>query len=548
MKKANKSGNKIKCVVKKNNNINSKIKDKSSVIFGNKMSHYTVAKADCSKARFIKKFGDDSQNDYKLAVTDNEYIGDILGVHNIIIAGESSAYGKTPAKIAAARLADNKIKEKKVLEKGTENYNCNDEFDHEKGVIVGNIRMGFGHYRISMAIASAANALGYKPYWLDLNSFKDTTGGKVINAQNDLYSLGSRISQKSKLFNRFVWEPVNYEGFKKITYNSTDQKNSELMTGIFKNIPKDIPVVATHVWPAQAAVHAGMERVVNAIPDNWPMALHLAEGSIHTVQTHSSLLGYRMLNGMDGRRILKPMPADSIMYAGHYIDHELVSNIDNDCAARIMRAKKKRPVRFLLTIGGAGAQREIFSAIISFLMPYIKAGKAALYINVGDYKEAWDELTGNVSELNKEAVLHFDRWDDTKNFANEALTGDVSGIHAFYHENIFEAVYCTNLLMRSCDVLVTKPSELAFYPVPKLFIKRVGGHEKWGAIHSAEIGDGTYECTDIRQTLQMIRMMIKDRNIYCEMCNNIKSNNKQGIYNGAYEVVKLAMKNKKGII
>ena len=273
-----------------------------------------------------------------------------------------------------------------------------------------------GIYRIS----SAANALGYKPYWLDLNSFKDTTGGKVINSQNDLYSFGSRISQKSKLFNRFVWEPVNYEGFKKITYNSTDQKNSELMTGIFKNIPKDIPVVATHVWPAQAAVHAGMERVVNAIPDNWPMALHLAEGSIHTVQTHSSLLGYRMLNGMDGRRILKPMPADSIMYTGHYIDHELVSNIDNDCAARIMRAKKKRPVRFLLTIGGAGAQREIFSAIISFLMPYIKAGKAVLYINVGDYKEAWDELTGNVSELNKEAVLHFDRWDDTKNFANEA--------------------------------------------------------------------------------------------------------------------------------
>lgn len=33
MKKANKSGNKIKCVVKKNDNINSKIKDKSSVIF-----------------------------------------------------------------------------------------------------------------------------------------------------------------------------------------------------------------------------------------------------------------------------------------------------------------------------------------------------------------------------------------------------------------------------------------------------------------------------------------------------------------------------------
>ena len=27
-----------------------------------------------------------------------------------------------------------------------------------------------------------------------------------------------------------------------------------------------------------------MKHVVNAIPDNWPMALHLSEGSIHTVQ------------------------------------------------------------------------------------------------------------------------------------------------------------------------------------------------------------------------------------------------------------------------
>ena len=98
------------------------------------------------------------------------------------------------------------------------------------------------------------------------------------------------------------------------------------------------------------------------------------------------------------------------------------------------------------------------------------------------------------------AKEHFNDWEDTKKFAEDALTGDVIGIHGFWHENIFEAVYCTNLLMRSCDVLVTKPSELSFYPVPKLFIKRVGGHEQWGAIHSAEIGDGTLECRDIPHT------------------------------------------------
>ena len=143
------------------------------------------------------------------------------------------------------------------------------------------------------------------------------------------------------------------------------------------------------------------------------------------------------------------------------------------------------------------------------------------------------------------AIKHFDDWDDTTKFANDALTGDVTGIHGFFHKNIFEAVYCTNLLMRSADVLVTKPSELAFYPVPKLFIRRVGGHEQWGAIHSAEIGDGTLECRDISHTLQMIKLFMNDDKLLCDMCDNIEANKKAGIYNGAYEAVKIAMNMKK---
>ena len=122
----------------------------------------------------------------------------------------------------------------------------------------------------------------------------------------------------------------------------------------------------------------------------------------------------------------------------------------------------------------------------------------------------------------------------------DALDGEVKGVHAFYHENIFEAVYCTNLLMRSADVLMTKPSELAFYPVPKLFIKRVGGHERWGAIHSAHIGDGTLECRDIGHTLQMVKMFMEDETFLKDMCDNIVANKKAGVYDGAYKAVKLA--------
>lgn len=505
--------------------------DRSREIFGNKMSVGVYKKSVKSGKKYVKRFGDDSLMSYPVKLADNPAIGQMLGVREIRLGDP------LPMEAEAQKSRDNFEGPDSTGARG---------FDREKGIIVGNIRMGFGHYRISMAIASAANALGYKPYWMDLNSYPHTLCTQIISAQNELYSLGSRISQKSRLFNRLVWEPMNYEGFRKLSYNAVDQKNAELMAAVFKNVPKDIPVVATHVWPSQAAVHAGMENVVNAIPDNWPMALHLSEGALHTVQTHYAYQGYRILNGMQGKDVLKPMPEDALVYTGHYIDHELVSNIDTDCAARKTRKEKGEPMRFLLTIGGAGAQREIFAEIIRYLLPRIRSREAALYVNVGDYRNVWEELCGQFPEIKRHGSEHFNDWQDTRAFAERALSGPVEGIHGFFHKNIFEAVYCTNLLMRSCDVLVTKPSELAFYPVPKLFIKRVGGHEQWGAIHSAEIGDGTLECRDIPHIIQMLGLFLDEKRYFSDMCGNIVRNKEAGIYNGAYEVVRLAMNQKKG--
>lgn len=139
--------------------------DRSSVIFGNKMPDKVYKKAVKSKKKYMKKFGDDSQKNYEVAVEKNRYIGDSLGVYNILVGN--------PAENVHYDVNAH-------AEKGT--------FDTEKGIIVGNIRMGFGHYRISMAMASAAKAMGYTPYWMDLNSYGETTCTKVIGAQNDLYS------------------------------------------------------------------------------------------------------------------------------------------------------------------------------------------------------------------------------------------------------------------------------------------------------------------------------------------------------------------------
>ena len=514
---------------------------RSEEIFGNKMSRSVVRKAVRSKESYIRKYEDDSEVDYQAFIEENPYIGELLGVKNLRVEApkaEELRDEKQDTEKAAETEEITKEPESKA-ENGAATENGG--FDLEKGIIVGNIRMGFGHYRISMAIASAAHSMGYTPYWMDLNSYPETTCTKVISAQNDLYSMGSRISQKSRLFNKIVWEPMNYEGFRQLSYNASDQANAELMAPVFKNVPKELPLVATHVWPAQAALHAGMKYVVNAIPDNWPMALHLAEGSIHTVQTHYAYQGYRMLNGMQKEKVLKAMPEDSLVYTGHYVDHELVENIEADCSARLERKKNGQPMRFLLTIGGAGAQGEIFKSIIRALMPGIRRKEVALYVNVGDYAKVWDMLLSEVKGLEKVSRTHFNDWTATREFAKKALTDRVVGVHAFAHENIFEAVYATNLLMRSADVLVTKPSELSFYPVPKLFIQRVGGHEQWGAIHSAEIGDGTLELRDIPHVLQGIELFIQDDSMLRGMCECIVENKKMGIYNGAYEAVKIAM-------
>ena len=94
--------------------------DKSKLIFGNEMSEKTYKKAERSKAKFAKKYGDDSDAQYTAKLVDNHVLTPPFGVRDIRV---NEGEGDVP-------------------------------FDTEKGIIVGNIRMGFGHYRISIAMAS----------------------------------------------------------------------------------------------------------------------------------------------------------------------------------------------------------------------------------------------------------------------------------------------------------------------------------------------------------------------------------------------------------
>lgn len=472
--------------------------DKTKTIFGNQIDEKTVKSAEKSKAKYIKKYGDDSGADYKISFEPIDTL-DFLGANKIVFGDK------------------------------------NQDFD-KNALIVGNIRMGFGHYRISIAMASCARALGYTPYWLDLASF-DATGSKMIREQNDMYSLASRISQKSRLFNKFIWEPLNSEGFKKITYNAKDQKNSELLVPIFKNIPKDVPYIATHVWPSQGAIHAGLTKVVNAIPDNWPMGLHLSEGAIHAVQTPFAYLGYKTLDGFS-KDNLNGIPEDQLKMVGRFIDHELLVDLEEDNAKRKARIKGGEPLRILMTVGGAGAGFDTFSAMVKHLLPYVEKKQVALFINFGDHESVYDKLVEKIGKV--DCKKYFNEYKKLKDLVSEIRDGKAEGIYAVCSKDIFEAVYSTNLLMPVCDLLVTKPSELAYYPIPKIFMKHIGGHEVYGAINGREIGDSLNEYPETKRINEMLDKVLSDKEIIPHLCDRIDELKKQGYYDGGYTCVKLA--------
>lgn len=526
------------------------MEDRARIIFGNELDEQDYEKACKAQAANVKKFGDDSATPYHLSAELAPVVGTRLGVRWLRLAEG----GLTPFDVHAdAAAAAAHTSAAPALAASPFSF-APLEDPKGKPVVVGNIRMGFGHYRIAMAMASAAQALGYVPYWFDLCAFEGSTCSKLVKYQNKLYSMGSRLSQKVAPFNSLFWEPLNSEGFRKLTYNAGDQKNAELMAPVYADLPFDVPFVGTHAWPSQAAVHAGLTHVVNAIPDNWPMALHLAEGSVHAVQTPGAYLGYKMLRGMDPKRQLEPMPAGSVVETGHYIDHELVMGIPSDCAARRERMAEGDPVRYLVCVGGAGAQQDLIAQVLEHLAGLAEAGLATLLINVGDHADVWRALVRRVPALRK-AQRHFNDFGELEAFAACGMTEDqlrsagcgagagegFSGIHAFCDQDIFSAVYSTNILMRVCDVLVTKPSELAFYPVPKLMIHRVGGHEAWGAVRAAEVGDGTYELETAEEICAMIDAFQADRSLIASMCDHIEAAAEIGIYDGAYRAVQLAV-------
>jgi len=237
---------------------------------------------------------------------------------------------------------------------------------------------------------------------------------------------------------------------------------------------------------------------------------------------------------------------EEIGLAGHWCPADMVKNIAEDCNRRIERRKNSKPLRLLIPVGGAGAQRTFIVKFVLALAPLVQEGKVQLFLNAGDHshmKTAFLEVLDKAgldfeSVTSTEGVMAFQkRLLDAKNEPSKSVT-------LFSFNEYFPAVATTDIMCRVADVLSCKPSELAFYCLPKLHIRRVGDHEADSARRAAELGDGTLEAREVPDAIEYINLFMNQPDFLINMNKSIMQNDEIGIYNGCKRAVQMCVSRK----
>jgi len=411
-------------------------------------------------------------------------------------------------------------------------------------LVIGTIRMGFGHHRIAYAAASWARAAtedkeAGDTYFHDLLNI-DSEEADLIKSADAFYSKMSRITSNFGGPIEKLWGKAMLKG------DGDALRITGLMAvqlrPLLKGMPTDTPIIATHSLVALAAVACGFTNVINLVIDNHaqffvvvPQCLNLVQGPVN----YQSFL----------RMGVEP---ENLELAGHWIPRDLVENIPDDCERRVNRALsgfdgqggERKPRRILIPVGGAGAQRAFIVKLVKALAPLVAKGDLQLFLNAGDHKHMEKAF---VKVLKETGLTDYDVVTSTegvREFRDNLLDPNAEpakAITLFTFEDYFPAVATTDILSRVADVLACKPSELAFYPVPKLMIRRVGDHEQFSALRAAELGDGTLEARTIDVAMNNIQLFVDRPELLVQMNESIVTNNEAGIYDGCKNAVQIAL-------
>jgi hypothetical protein len=415
-------------------------------------------------------------------------------------------------------------------------------------LVIGTIRMGFGHHRIAYAACSWAlhadedvsggstptkNSMNRTTYFHDLLNI-DSSEADLIKATDATYSKMSRITSNMGGIVEKAWGKAMLSG-------DSDALRISALTAVhlrplFKDLPLDTPIIATHCYVALAAVATGFTNVINLVIDNHAQWFVVVPGCLNLVQGPVNYQNFLKMG----------VSPENIQLAGHWIPRDLVLNIPDDCARRIARLKSDafKPRRILIPVGGAGAQRKFICQYVKSLEPLIKEKKVQLFLNAGDHKHMKAAFEEVLSEIGLGGEYdNVTSTEGVQEFRDKLLSGSEPNatVTLFSFEDYFPAVATTDILSRVADVLACKPSELAFYPVPKLMIRRVGDHEQYSALRAAELGDGTLEAREIEDCERFMELFVNGSELLEQMNKSIVENNRNGVYNGCKNAVRVAL-------
>ncbi len=407
----------------------------------------------------------------------------------------------------------------------------NKSFDTD--VLVGTIRMGYGHHRMAYSVYSWVLQKKLKPLLHDLLAI-DSNEATAIKEVDSLYSQFSRASSEWGGITEWAWGQITAQG------NIGSLYLSSILAEAYKNLLSDIntslPYISTYPLNGQIAVESGFKSVHQLICDNFPQYYLLVPGAMNYVQSPSSYYKY----------IEMGVPKENLEIAGHWVSEPIATNAKLDSEARLRRINQKEAKRILLAIGGAGAQKNYTLELLDKIKDKLKSSEIHLYINVGDHKGIYESLLEKLTELNisSTTVSSFKdllQFTEDHSFHNKESKKPFA-VTLFCFEKHFEAFLTTDHLIRISDIMATKPSELAFYPIPKLFIRRVGDHEAMSAFRSMELGEGTTECREVNHAVEMIKLLTEQDSILTRMNECVIKNFEDGIYFGSKKVVEQALK------
>lgn len=396
-------------------------------------------------------------------------------------------------------------------------------------IVIATIRMGFGHHRIAYAACSWALETGRTTIFHDLLNI-ESDEANLIKSTDELYSKFSRYASEMGGAVERLWGQTMLAG-------DADALRVAALTAahlqpLLLAYPKDIPLVTTHQLVALTAAAAGFTNVVNLVVDNhaqWfltvPKTLNLVQGPVN----YMNFLRFGIA------------PAE-LATAGHWCPADMVLNINGDCRRRIQRRQNDKPLRLLIPVGGAGAQRKFIVALIQALAPLVTAGKVQLLLNAGDHahmKTAFLHALDSVSLPFGQVTSMEGVYATQQKLLASYDVEPADAITLFSFADYFPAVATTDVLSRVADVLTCKPSELAFACLPKLHIRRVGDHEADSARRAAELGDGTLEAREVSDALHYVQLF-RESELLVEMNETIMGQNKLETYHGCRVAIEKA--------